>query len=188
MFKGIIVFLLTLTIILFPIPIKITLKYSNKVLVIYIYNKKLKIKKPSEKVLESNRIMHFIKSIKIRDLRLIIYKISKLKLKPILILNTKLEYGLDDAALVAILYGTIHSVYGFMYLLLRNFVKVKNIDFKVTPHFEESDFNMEILSIIYMNLAKIIYMAFMMSICLARISIKRRKRNMKKFKGGNVHG
>ena len=29
MFKGIIVFLLTLMIILFPIPLKITLKYSN---------------------------------------------------------------------------------------------------------------------------------------------------------------
>ena len=48
MFKGIIVFLLTLTIILFPIPLKITLKYSNKILEIYIYNKKIKVKSPSK--------------------------------------------------------------------------------------------------------------------------------------------
>jgi hypothetical protein len=188
MFKGIIVFLLLLTIILFPIPLKITLKYSNKVLGIYIYNKKLIIRRPAKKALRSNRIMDFIKSMELRDLRLIIYKIRKLKLKPILILNTKLEYGLNDAALVAILYGMIHSVYSFMYLLLQNIVKVKGIDLKVIPHFEENDLSMEILSIIYMNLAKIIYMAFITSICLLSIKKNHKKTNMKKYKGGNVHG
>ena len=45
---------------------------------------------------------------------------------------------------------------------------------------------MEILSIIYINLAKIIYMAFIMLICL--INIKHKKTNIKKYKGGNVHG
>ncbi len=186
MFKGIILFVLMLIIILFPIPLKITLKYSNKVLEIYIYNKKLKVKPPSKNDLECNKKMKFIKSFTLSDIRLIFYKIKNLKLKPKLNLSTKLEYGLSDAALVAILYGLIHSSYSFLYLLLMNFVKVKKINLKVIPHFEENDFNMEILSIIYMNLVKIIYMAFVMSICL--INIKNRKTNMKKYKGGNVHG
>ena len=188
MFKGIIVFLLTLTIILFPIPLKITLKYSNKVLEIYIYNKKLKVKTPSKNNIKSKPKDNFFKSFTLSDIKQIIYKIKNLKFKPLLILNTKLEYGFDDAAFVAILFGLLHSAYSFLYLLLINFVKVKNIDFKVIPHFEENDLNMEILSIIYMNLAKIIYMAFIMSICLASISIKHRKASMKKYKGGNVHG
>ena len=109
-----------------------------------------------------------------------------LKFKPTIILNTKLEYGFDDAAFVAILYGLIHSTYSFLYLLLQNFVKVKKIDLKVIPHFEENDFNMEISSIIYTNLGKIIYMAFIILNCL--ISIKHNKSNIKKYKGGNVHG
>ena len=186
MFIGIIVFLLILTIILFPIPLKITLKCSNKVLEIYIYNKKLKPKIPSKKDLECTEKENFLRSLNLNDIRLIVYKIKNLKLKPSLILKTKLEYGFNDAAFVAILFGLIHTSYSFMYLLLINFVKVKNIDLKVIPHFEENDFNLEILSIIYMNLVKIIYMTFVMSICL--IKIKHRKTNLKKYKGGNVHG
>ncbi len=93
-------------------------------------------------------------------MKLIFYKIKNLKLKPTLILNTKLEYGLDDAALVAILFGSIHSAYSFLHIILLNFFKVKNMDLNVIPHFEENDLHIEISSIIYINLSKIIYMAF----------------------------
>ncbi|MBZ9687988.1 DUF2953 domain-containing protein [Clostridium estertheticum] len=194
MFKGIIVILLTLIIILFPIPLKITLKYRNKVLEIYIYNKKIKAKSPSKDKVNSKiksiekgiAKIDFFKSLTYNDIKLIIYKIKNLKFKPTMILNTYLEYGLDDAAFVAILYGLIHTSYSFLYLLLQNFVEVKKIDLKVTPHFEENDFNLEISSIIYTSLGKIIYMSFVMITCL--ISIKHKNSNLKKYKGGNVHG
>ncbi|MCB2297033.1 DUF2953 domain-containing protein [Clostridium tagluense] len=194
MFKGIIVFLLTLTIILFPIPLKITLKYKNKVLEIYIYNKKIKVKTPSKdnvnskiKTIEKEIAKtDFLKSLKVNDFKLIINKIKNLKFKPTISLNTYLEYGFDDAAFVAILFGLIHSTYSFFYLLLQKFTKVKKIDLKVTPHFKENDINMEILCIIYANLGKIIYISFVMISCL--INIKHKKTNSKKYKGGNVHG
>ena len=196
MFKCLIVFFLMLTIILFPIPIKITLKYSNKVLEIFIHNKKINIKKSlknnknnknNKKNQENTKpTQNFFKSLILNDIKLIIYKIKSLKFKPTLILNTKVEYGLDDAALVAILFGFIHSAYSFLYIALPNFVKVKNMDLKVIPHFEENDLYMEISSIIYINLAKIIYMAFNILPCL--INIKHNKTNMKEYKGGNVHG
>ena len=194
MFKGIILFLLALTIILFPIPLKITLKYKNKVLEIYIYNKKIKAKSPSKDKINSKikaiekgiAKIDFFKSLTYNDIKLIIYKIVNLKFKPTMILNTYLEYGSDDAAFVAILYGLIHTSYSFLYLLLQNFVKVKRIDLKATPHFEESDFNLEISSIIYTNLGKIIYISFIMISCL--INIKHKKANLIKYKGGNVHG
>lgn len=194
MFKCIIVFLLTLTIILFPIPLKLTLKYKNKVLEIYIYNKKIKAKSPRKDIVNSKikamergiAKINFLKSLTYNDIKLIIYKIKNLKFKPTLILNTYLEYGFDDAAFVAILYGLIHTSYSFFYLLIQNFVKVKKIDLKVIPHFKENDFNMEISSIIYTNLGKIIYMAFVVISCL--INIKHKKTTIKKYKGGNVHG
>lgn len=186
MFISIIVFLLTLTIILFPIPLKITLKYSNKTLEVFIYNKKLKKKALSKSDIKNSSEINLSKSIELKDMKQIFNKVKKLKLKFALSLNTKLEYGFDDAALVAILFGLIHSAYSLLYSLLINYVEVKKINLKVIPHFEESDFNMETLGIIYMNLVKIIYMAFIILICL--IKIKHKKTNLKKYKGGSVHG
>ncbi|MBX4259113.1 DUF2953 domain-containing protein [Clostridium estertheticum] len=182
MFKFIIVFLFVLTIVLFPIHLKITLKYTNKVLEIYIYKKKLGVNKSlksnSKDKLKSKPAKIFFKplnliDIDLSDINLISHKFKKLKFKPTLILNTKLEYGFDDAALVAIVFGLIHSAYSLLYLILINFVKVKNIDLKVTPQFKENNLNMEISSIIYINFAKIIYMAFVILPCL--INIKHNK-------------
>jgi hypothetical protein len=122
------------------------------------------------------------------DIKLIINKIIGFKFKPTLTLTTKLEYGFDDAALVAILFGLIHSTYSFLYLLLLNFVKVKNVDHKLIPHFKEKKLNIEISSIIYTNLAKIIYMLTILLICLTRINIRHKKMSFEKDRGGNVHG
>ncbi|MGV8980219.1 DUF2953 domain-containing protein [Clostridium sp.] len=200
MFKGTIVFLLALAIILFPIPLKITLKYSNKILEIFIYNKKLKTKslskvglkgdlKTNTKTKTKNRAKEkFLESFSFNDIKLLIYKLMSLKFKPTLNLNTKLEYGFDDAAFVAILFGLIHSTHSFLYLFIQNFVKVKNIDIKVIPHFEEHDINMEISSIIYSSLAKNAYIVLIMIICLTNIKLLHNKSNFKKFRGGNVHG
>ncbi|MGH4050475.1 MAG: DUF2953 domain-containing protein [Clostridium sp.] len=205
MFTFIIVFFFMLIIILFPIPIKITLKYSSKVLEIFIYNKKIDLKKS----LENNRNKRNRKNNKtgqtnntttkskkssfklliinnIYDIKLIFYKIKTLKFKPTLILNTKVEYGLDDAALVAVLFGIMHSTYSSLHIILLNFVKVKNMFFNVIPHFEENDLYMKISSTIYINFATVIYMAFKLLPCL--INIMHNKSNFKEYKGGNVHG
>jgi len=197
MFKGLVVFLLALTILLFPIPLKITLKYSNKVLEIYIYNKKLKLssknnfKTKATKISSSksfNPFKSIFKSFTFSDIKQIIYKISNIKFKPTLTLNTKLEYGFDDAAFVAILYGLIHSSYSFLYLFLLKFFKVKNIGIKVTPHYKETNINMEISCIIHISLAKIIYMAFVVINSLISININHKKINLQKNKGGNIYG
>jgi hypothetical protein len=186
MFTVIIAFLLTLTIILFPIPLKITLKYSKKTLEVFIYNKKLKRKALSKSDIQNLSEINLSKSIELKDMKQIFNRVKKLKLKFKLSLSTKLEYGFDDAALVAILFGLIHSSYSFLYSLLMNYVEVKKIKLNVIPHFEESDFNLETMGIIYMNLVKIIYMAFIILICL--IKIKHKKTNLKKYIGGRVHG
>ncbi|HEY8892457.1 MAG TPA: DUF2953 domain-containing protein [Clostridium sp.] len=198
MLKYTIVFILVITVILFPIPLKITLKYINKVLEIYIYNKGFMVKSPLKKTIKNttkgvsidpskgNKIETFLRSLNLSDIKLIIHQTKSLKFKSTFSLNTKIEYGLDDAAMVAILYGLIHSTYSLLYLMLKSFVKVKEIDFKVIPHFEENDLYMEISSIIYINLAKVIYMAFKMLPCL--VKIKHNKFNIKNYKGGDIHG
>ena len=106
MFKYLILLFLMLIIILFPIPIKITLKYSNKLLEIFIYKKKININKSLKrnkkaKTNESNKANTKSKHVYLKslitnnrnDIELIFYKIKNLKFKPTLILNTKVEYG-----------------------------------------------------------------------------------------------
>jgi hypothetical protein len=188
MFVGIIVFLITITIILFPIPLKITLKYSNKILEIYVYNKKLQRKVHKKGKLVKKQKNTSYNSYTLSDMKLIINKFIGLKFKPTLSLVTNVEYGFDDAALVAILFGLIHSTYSFLYLLLLNFVKIKKIDHKVIPNFKEKSLNIEIHSIIYTSLAKIIYMLTIMLICFISINIRHKKISLQKYKGGNVHG
>jgi hypothetical protein len=196
MFKYLILLFIMLIIILFPIPIKITLKYSNNLLEIFLYKKKININKPLKK---SNKVSAnepntkslqiYLKSLvtyNLNDLKLISYKIRDLKLNPTLILNTKIEYGLDDAAVVAILFGSIYSAYSFLHKILLNSFKVKNMTCNVIPHFEENDLHIEIESIIYISLSKIIYTAFKIFPCL--IKIKHNNPNIKEYKGGNVHG
>ncbi|MGK0468625.1 DUF2953 domain-containing protein [Clostridium sp.] len=188
MFISLIVFLITLTIILFPVPLKITLKYSKKNLEIYVYNKKLHRKEHKKSKPIKNQKKSSYKSYTLIDINLIINKIIGLKFKPTLTLETKLEYGFDDSALVAILFGLIHSTYSFLYLLLLNFVNVKKINHEVIPYFKQKNLSIEISSIIYTNLAKIIYMLTIMLICFISINIRHKKMSLGKYKGGNVHG
>jgi len=190
MLNFILIILLALIILLFPIHLKITLKYSNKLLGISFNSKKLKLKKTLKKNsvtdVVSKSIKRILGSLTLNDIKLIVYTIKDFKFKAKLTLNTKLEYGFDDAALVAILFGLIHSIYSFLYLALTNFVNVETIDFNVIPHFKENDVNIDFLSIIYINLAKIIYMAFMIFYCF--IKIKYKKLSVLKYEGGNIHG
>ena len=188
MFVGIIVFLIAIIIILFPIPLKITLKYSKKILEIYVYNKKLMRKKHNKTEPIKKVKVRLEKSFTLSDIRLIINKFMDLKFKPNLTLITHLEYGFDDAALVAILFGLIHTTNSFLYLLLQKFVKVKNINHEVIPYFKEKDLSMKISCIIYANLAKIIYMSIIMLICITRIKLRHKKINTVEYEGGNVHG
>lgn len=186
MFIGVILVFITLTIILLPIPFKITLKYSNKILEVFMYNKKIKTKSLAKSDVKNFSDVNIFKSFEFNDIKPILNVVRDLKLKFVLSLNIKLEYGFEDAAFVAILFGLIHSSYSTLYSLLSNFIEIKDMNLKVTPHFKEKNFNMETLGIIYMNLVKIIYIAFVVLKCL--IKIKRTKSNFNKFKGGNIHG
>lgn len=158
MIKLLILFILLLFIVLFiPIPLKIKIDCSKKTLLLKIYNLNiidkinLKDNKPS---LERNKKPSFL----INNFKINLKSLKKLRFKPHIKIRAKLVYGLDDAAYTAIVYGLIPTLNIFIFNLLSNIFVIKKKEIHVKPIFNGLYFKLEISSIIYISLAKIIYM------------------------------
>lgn len=159
-------FFLILCILLFilviPIPIKIRIIYDNMKLHFYLYNINLthklhRVAKKTKNTVDTkpDRIHNFNNTIKTCS-----SLIKKLKFKPVLKLNLNLVYGLDDAAYTALLHGVINSIYPMIIQFLSLFFKIKKHNIKSQPEFNKFILKLEIDSIIFINLAKVIYMSF----------------------------
>lgn len=148
-----------LIILFFPFPIILSLKYKEKNLCVFFFgvkiypNKKLKIKskkkKPKKKLNTSFYITIF---------KTLFYKITTNPFKPYLHFNLNIYYGLNDAAKTAILNGVIRSFSPSLYQLFNLIFKTTKYNLNITPIFEKSTLRIEIKSIIFINIAKIIYM------------------------------
>lgn len=157
------ILILCILIVLFivPIPIKIKVKYDDMKLDFYLYNINLNnklrhIKRKTKHIVDAkpDRIHAFVNSMKTYStLR------EKLKFKPGLKLKLDLVYGLDNAAYTALLHGAITSLYPILIQFLNLFFKIKENDIKVQPEFNKFILKLEIDSIIFINLAKVIYMS-----------------------------
>jgi len=146
---------------IFPIPIKIKVKYDGVKLDFYLYNINLnnmlhRAKRKTEHIVDTkpDRIHTFVNSIKT-------YSTLRKKLKFKLGLKFKLDlvYGLDNAAYTALLHGVITSIYPILIQFLNSFFNIKENNIKVQPEFNKFILNLEIDSIIFINLAKVIYMS-----------------------------
>ncbi len=158
MIKLLILFILILFVLVFiPIPLKIKINYINKTFLLKIYNLNvidkinLKDNKPSLK--RKKKSSSFINNFKIN-----LKSLKKLKFKPHIKIRVNLVYGLDDAAYTAIVYGLMPTLSTFIFALLKNIFVVKKKEIHVKPVFNSFYFNLEISSIIYISLAKVIYM------------------------------
>lgn len=145
-----------------PIPIRIAVNYDGQNFNFYLYNINI-----------TNKIS-FVKK-KVRDdvekkknefpkvrntLRITFSIIKNLKYKPTLNIKINAIYGLDNAAHTALFYGLIVSFYPIILQLMNLLFSVKKSDVKVTPEFNKFILNFQIGGIIFINLAKITYMVF----------------------------
>ncbi|KZL94243.1 hypothetical protein CLMAG_12960 [Clostridium magnum DSM 2767] len=157
------IWILCILILLFiiPIPIKIKVKYIDMKLDFYLYNINLNnilrhIKRKTKHIVEDkpDRVHNFGNSIKtFSTLR------KKLKFKPVLKLKLDLIYGLDNAAYTALLHGIITSFYPMLVQFLSLFFKISENNIEAQPEFNKFILKLEIDSIIFINLAKVIYMS-----------------------------
>lgn len=192
---------LTLFIIImfFPIPLKFYIYYYNNCYFVKLYNFTLfdnaafKKKKENIKHKEYNppikdkdkskdKASDLFKSITYRDIKVIINKLSKLKFKPVLNLSSKLQYSFDDAARTAISYGVLSNIPSIIYFCINIIFKTKKYDFEIIPHFNDKLLlKLESKSIIFISIANIIYMIFILFINLLYIMLKNRKTTIHKI-------
>jgi hypothetical protein len=172
---GIFILFTVMFLFLVPIPIKITLAYIDNHLCLYIYKFKIKLqkkenKKKTKRPKKTNRKFQF----DLEDMKLLAHKIDCNRFKPTLRLNISLDYGLWDAYSTGISYGVINSLSPFIYNLLTIIFKVKKYDMELKPDFDELVLAAVIKSIIFINLAKITYMAVLI---LKSIKFTKHKNN-----------
>ncbi len=154
-------------VLLFPIPIKITLIYANEIFTFKIYNKviipsKTKKTKAKNKYKRSDYVKTHneekISKLKIKDLKGIIELFINSKFKFTLRTKFTMDYSIEDAAINAITYGFLYQITAFISTILNLFFKVKNFTPTINIKYNENFFKFESTSIIFINIAKIIYM------------------------------
>ncbi|MBC2580350.1 DUF2953 domain-containing protein [Clostridium sp. DJ247] len=156
------VFLILLFIVLFfPIPIKISIKYLDRKLDIRVYKinidkillkTRLKVKRRVEYKEDQRPILLNTLKILLKSLRDIKYKLN-------LRVTLNLIYGLEDAAYTALIYGILCSFCPIFLQLLSLVFNLKDPHLNIHPEYNKNTLRLEINSIIYTSLAKIIYIS-----------------------------
>lgn len=157
---GIFILFTVVLLFLVPIPIKITLAYIDNHLCLYLYKFEIKLEKKMKKKKTQQLKKTFRKfEFDLDDIKLLAHKIDCNKFKPSLRMNISLNYGLWDAYSTGIAYGLISSLSPYIYNLLIIIFKMKKYDTKLKPDFDNLVLDAVIKCIIFINLAKITYMA-----------------------------
>ncbi len=151
------IFIIIILIILVPIPIKFKLKYADKKLAMYIYNIDLisKIKSTQKNAKSKNK-----KNFDLQNFKFLLSSLSRNKLKPTLRFRLNLQYGLDDAAYTAIFYGLVSALSPLIIKVLNYFFKIKKQSISITPNLNKFILKLELESIIFVNLVKVIYISY----------------------------
>lgn len=148
-------FLLILIIILLvPFPIKVTFKLLNKNFYLFIYNFRIDISKNIKKYNAENTEKE--KKLQKTSVIRLLHKFSKNPIKPYYYFSLHMDYGFEDAAVTGLFYGLIYSIYPWIYKFLSVFLHIKKYDFSVKPHFNKTLLNLEINSIILLNIVNVI--------------------------------
>lgn len=172
--KFTIIILIILLLLFLPLPIKIKVEYINNNLTLKLYkhtifsskkgveNKYLRraIKKDKDN-LKNNKNATTSKPQKNLSIKKLYKNITYNKFKPKIKISGSLTYGLEDAALCAILYGLICNFPNLLYFLLSSIFKVKNLSLDINPKFNTFILSFGITSIFYFNIANIIYMLYL---------------------------
>lgn len=151
-------------VLLIPIRLKITVLYEDKFINVYIFNRELKLqRKAAEKeanIKNAKRADRLLKKFLPKDISSVIANLSKNRFKPRLKLKLEINFGFDDAALTGVTSGILHSFSPVMYELCGKIFNITTYDYIITPQFNNPVLNFRISSIFSLNLAKIIYMVF----------------------------
>ena len=172
------IFLIIILLILFlPIPIKFSIYYNKQNYYIRLYkftilkkqekqrvehNKKVADKKEVKKLKKKKTSKNFFR--RSFDPKKIIRALDRNKFKPTLRVEGSLSYSLNDASKTAISYGVISATMPLILRVIKILFKSKKFKFPITPQFKDEFLVIfDIKSIIFLSLAQIIYMLFLIA-------------------------
>lgn len=159
-----------------PMPLKIYILYKNNKLIIRFYkfplypSKHLKnISTTNAKAKEKSKLTVDLRKVFDKyTIKQIFYRFSKSKLKPSLKLDFNLDYGFEDAALTGLSYGLLNSFFAPLQNILSSLFKIKKLQLNAIPDFNGSKLNLEIKSIIYINIVQIINICFIIGLIILK--------------------
>lgn len=162
-----------IVLIFLPFPIKVSFTYFDNRIFLSIYNHRIDVMRKinraqtlkkagikTENKLKKKKDLFKINSDTIRNF---ICDLNCKKFKPFLKLKIDLNYGFDDAAATGIAYGLFNCISPIFFKAMDIFFKVKKYKYNVNPDFNSKIFKykVEMKSIIFISLANVIYMIFM---------------------------
>lgn len=150
-----------LLILFMPFPVKVRFFYSEGVFALYLYRFKINILKfASKQKHKKNKPQKKKKEeINLKAIPIILHKFNINPFKPTLRVNLFLDYGIDDASATAISYGLLNIAAPFINQIISVMFKVKKYKTKIVPEFNKLTLKIDLESIIFISLAKIIYMS-----------------------------
>lgn len=212
MFYFLIFLCIFTTLLFFPVPLKLSMKYINNNFSFFLYRKEIfsintelspenleKFKdklsninknKPEDKNSEelsedeSNTKKKFTNELFSKEVLLsTVRNLNCSHYKPDIDFSIDLSYGLENAAITAILYGYISMLFPLLYNFLEVFFNIADFNFDLKPVFKKIKSNFYCKSIIYISLANITYII----ILLIKSFFKYKKENSS-FLGGLNYG
>lgn len=156
------IFLILVLICLLPFPIKLGFSFINNKIIISLYNLKINFDR------EKKRKAKFKVKYEM-NLKEYIQEIKHLHFKATMKTNIYIHMGLDDAAKTAELFGVMNYLIPIIFIELEKFFKIKKYDYNVIPDFKENIFEIKINSIIWISIAKTIYILLHMMVTMLKL-------------------
>lgn len=171
------ILLFCILLIIIPIPLKIEILYKDSILKVKIFKyeifssdigitNKYLYRFINKKNNNSNNDIQIKNSKKKISFKKLYKNLSYKKFRPYLKLNGFLNFGIDDAAFCAIIYGFLCNIPFILKFILSKFFSLKNFNFEITPKFNINTISFGITSIFYFNIANIIYIFYLIYISL----------------------
>ncbi len=180
-------FIFLILLFIFPIPLKVEISFNNNIFNLKLFNSNVFSSnngienKLLKKLIDKNKLnsekettkkykdknpsnswhINQEKLTKKISIKKIYTNISCNKFKPLIKINGHLNFGIEDAAYCAILYGLLNNIPILLRLMLDKVFIVKDIKLGITPKFNTNIISFGITSIFYFNIANIIYILYL---------------------------
>lgn len=173
------ILLIILVILFIPFPVILEFFYNNHTIILKLYNKHVKEIQLFNRMKETKHDLerkHFFYPLDY------IKEIKRFHFKPLLKIRANIILGFDDAAKTAEIFGLTNYFIQLAFLFSKNFFKIKNIDYKINPNFKQNILEIKIHSIIWINIAKTIYIAISILFIMVKTHNKYKRINYKQLK------